>query len=337
MTGPAKTGWTVAVRSRVAAGIRVRVGVVRAANPRAVTASVARLPWHGLVHPRQSVIPKVVGQRMKGRRDSVEAAIRRGVEQALRGPRLPSGRPPRHPANVLARVDGDRIELSIDAAGELLHRRGWRKATAKAPLRENLAAAVLRLAGWTPKEWLVDPMCGSGTFPIEAGQVAEGLYPGARRRFAFEDWPSHDARAWASFQKQRGRKAPDLAGILGADRAEGALRAARSNLERSGARKVVSLEQRDVRELEPPAENGLIVCNPPWGIRIGGSSARAAWAALGATVRERFAGWRVALVGPSPDLARATGLRLDQVATFPAGGQRLAVWIGGPRGQSSGR
>lgn len=329
--GDRRAGWTVAIRSRVAAGLVARVGVVRAQEVGALTAAVRKLGWVDLVHPAQEVEVKAASGAPGLRGHQIEGAVRRGIAESLRGPRLPGRRPPREPARVAAREVDGAIELSIDAAGELLHRRGWRLATAKAPIRENLAAALLRLAGWRPDEPLLDPMCGSGTFPIEAAQWAMGLPPGGRRRFAFEDWPSHDDRAYARVRDDRPRPLATNLRISGSDRDPGAIRASVDNARRAGVGGVVRFDVRDLRDLAAPAASGLLVCNPPWGDRVSPEDARPAWAALGRVARERFEGWRIAVIGPSADLARATGLRLSAVTTFPSGGVRVTAWIGAIR------
>lgn len=326
--GDLSAGWRIALGSRIAGRLALHVGSARGASPQALTGAVRGMQWAQWVHPAQRVEVQSAGKVQRFRKDQLEAAVRRGIEASLKGPRLPGRRPPRNPAVVRAVLTDKGVELSLDASGELLHRRGWRKATGKAPLRENLAAAVLRLAGWTPEEPLVDPMCGSGTFPIEAACVAEGVLPGGRRSFAFEDWPGHDPRAFGALKKKLGSRGRARVTILGADRNEGAVKAARSNLDRAGVGRAVQLLTCDVRALEPPAGVGLLVCNPPWGLRVQDRGARGAWVALGEAARARFSGWRIALIGPDADLARATGLSLESAATFPSGGQRLTAWIG---------
>lgn len=327
--GELSAGWTIALASRTAARLALTVGAVRGTSAGAITNAVRGIEWARWVHPAQRVEVQASGKGHRFRKDQLEAAVRRGVEASLRGPRLPGRRPPRTSANVRVVATDGQLELSLDASGELLHRRGWRKATAKAPMRENLAAAILRVAGWTPDQPLVDPMCGSGTFPIEAASVAAGVLPGGRRRFAFEDWPTHDQRAYEALRKRLSTGSRARARILGSDVNAGAVKASRSNADRARLGGVVAFEQGDVRDVQPPGGGpGLLVCNPPWGLRVHERGARGAWAAIGEVARARFPGWTIALVGPDADLARATGLALDAAVTFPSGGQRLTAWIG---------
>ena len=157
-----------------------------------------------------------------------------------------------------ARIVRNRCTLSVDTSGELLHRRGWRHKAGAAPVRENVAAAILRLAGWVPGIPLYDPMCGSGTFLIEAASWSAGLAPGRLRKFAWK-WTE------ASSSTELGAKC--TANIAGSDRSEAAVKAASDNAARAGVH--ISISQLEAESVSPPtAEPGLLVCNPPYGKRI---------------------------------------------------------------------
>ena len=264
----------------------------------------------------------------------VEHAIRdalRGTRadfRAQRGPRGP--RTARAPLEVLVRIEGPNVALSVDASGDRLHRRGWRQDVTEAPIRENLAAAILHLAKWRTDEPLVDPMCGSGTFPIEAATIALGIPPGDRRAFAFEGWPSHDPDLWRAVRAETARPDPhDLPPIVGSDIAEAAVRAARAQRSaRRRRRPGSSFVERGVAALTLPDRPGLVVCNPPYGARLKGASA--AWKALGSALARR-GGWRVALVapdGPGAALVRATGLALQPIVRFDNGGLPTRLYVG---------
>ncbi|MCA9539454.1 MAG: RNA methyltransferase [Myxococcales bacterium] len=194
---------------------------------------------------------------------------------------------------LFARVARDRCTLSVDTSGERLHRRGWRLENGPAPLRETLAAGLLRLAGWAPGMALHDPMCGSGTFLIEAACAAAGLAPGRLRAFACEAWCAQ--RSVVS-----GSAVPTA--IDGGDRAAAAIDAARRNAERAGVE--VAFTVRDARDAVPTCETGLFVCNPPYGRRARGPGA---YAALGALLAGPFAGWSAAILCPDEDAVTALG------------------------------
>lgn len=199
---------------------------------------------------------------------------------------------PPGPGKLLARLARDVCTLSVDTSGERLHRRGWRAETGAAPLRETLASALLAAADWRPGEALFDPMCGSGTLLIEAAVRASGRCAGHARGFACEAWlppepvPSHGAVAtW----------------IGGGDRAPAAVGAARRNAERAGV--AVTVAVADAARATPPAPEGLLVCNPPYGLRVGGIDS--AWRRLAELLGGPFAAWRAALVSPDARLLAA--------------------------------
>ncbi|MEJ7811151.1 MAG: hypothetical protein WKG32_12130, partial [Gemmatimonadaceae bacterium] len=225
---------------------------------------------------------------------------------------------------VIVRFLRDVCTLSVDSSGDLLHLRGYRLATAKAPMRETLAAGLLMASGWDTAAPLLDPMCGAGTIVIEAVLMARRIAPGLLRdrsdgsppAFAFAGWPEFDARRWrARAGDARGRAlhaAP--ARIAGSDRDAGAIAAAVSNAERAGVAADVELSVRSLSGIEPGPTPGWLVTNPPYGVRVGERDRlRNLYAQLGNVARRRCVGWTVALLSADEQLARATGMRLDTV------------------------
>ncbi|MFM2422091.1 MAG: hypothetical protein RL291_621, partial [Pseudomonadota bacterium] len=170
---------------------------------------------------------------------------------------------------IMARIDNDIVTLSVDTSGELLHRRGFKAEVNKAPLRETMAALFLRASGYAGQEPVLDPMCGSGTFLIEAAEMAAGLKPGRARRFAFEHLVGFDKAAWDALRAQPVAPVSSTR-FYGSDRDAGAIAMSRANAERAGVAERITFEQRAVAELVPPAgPPGLVICNPPYGTRIG--------------------------------------------------------------------
>jgi putative N6-adenine-specific DNA methylase len=210
---------------------------------------------------------------------------------------------------IKARIDNNICTLSVDTSGELLHRRGHKEAVGKAPMRETLAALFLRQCGFEGGETVVDPMCGSGTFVIEAAEIAAGLAPGRARAFAFEQLASFHASSW-----QRVRDlAPSRLGsarCYGSDRNSGVIQMCRANAVRAGIADATEFQVLSVSELVPPAgEPGLVIVNPPYGARIGDKAKlRGLYRNLGNTLSSRFSGWRVGMVTTDTALAKATGL-----------------------------
>jgi putative N6-adenine-specific DNA methylase len=223
----------------------------------------------------------------------------------------------------VVRLVRDVCTVSADSSGALLHRRGYRQAVAKAPVRETIAAAMLLGSDWPANVPLIDPMCGSGTIAIEAALLARRIAPGLNRRFAFHGWPEWDAAEWARIvadaREQELRIAPAL--IQGSDRDAGAIEAARANAERAGVASDLELDRRALSTMEPPAERGWVVTNPPYGIRVAEAGAvRDLYAALGNVLRARFAGWSLALLSPGESLERQIGLDLrERFATVNGG------------------
>ncbi len=317
---------TVALHARLPTRLRLQLGMVPGTSLQGLAAGIRRLDWSPWIHPQQRV--EVTVRAGKGlHRSAAQRKVEHALRDALRGPRRDPGRPPREPAEVILQQVGGKFRASIDATGEPLYRRGWKRDTAKAPLRESLAAAMLWLADWDPAEPLVDPMCGSGTLGIEAATIAAGLAPGRARAFAFESWPCHERGAWRAAVNQR-VQAIARAPILASDHDMGAVRAARSNAERAGVAGRVDIACRSASEVRPPAPSGLVVCNPPYGKRVGRDTVSAAWRSLGSMLRGQFAGWRFVLLVPDPALLRPLGVRTDRVAVLPHGGIRVGVHVG---------
>lgn len=235
---------------------------------------------------------------------------------------------------IKVRIESDLCTIGVDTSGELLHKRGFKEAVGKAPMRENLAALFLRQCGYDGREPVVDPMCGSGTFVIEAAEIAAGLSPGRARRFAFEELVTFDADAWQRL------RAAQLAGAVtpavrfhGSDRDAGAVAMSRANAERAGVAAFTEFRQRPVSALTAPdGPPGLVIANPPYGTRIGDKrTLQALYRALGGTLRNAFPGWRVGLVTSEASLAKATGLPFaPPTAPVAHGGVRVTLFQTGP-------
>ena len=255
-------------------------------------------------------------------RARIAAAIRDGLG-------APVAEEPDEGAVVLrVRIDDDLCTVSVDTSGEPLHRRGHKQEVNAAPMRETLAALFLRAAGYGGGEPVLDPMCGSGTFVIEAAEIAMGLAPGRSRAFAFERLAGFDAAAWAALRGEAGPRATPFR-FRGSDRDAGAVAMSRANAVRAGVAEVASFVERPIGALErPEGPAGLVIVNPPYGTRLGdAASLRPLYAAFGATMRARFRGWRVAMVTTDPVLARATGLPFGAPGpVVPHGGLKVRLW-----------
>jgi len=232
---------------------------------------------------------------------------------------------------ILVRLLYDRCTISIDSSGALLHLRGYRQAVAKAPIRETLAAAAIKASGWSGDAPLIDPMCGSGTIPIEGALIARRIAPGLHRHFAFEQWPDFDAPVWNELTAAAtARVLPTAARpIKGSDRDAGAIEAAIANAERAGVAGDIEFSRRPVSAIEPPEEPGWIVSNPPYGVRVGERDRlRNLYAQLGNVLRARCPGWNVALVSADPALERQVRVPLEAVLRTSNGGIKVRVVTG---------
>ncbi|MBM1222138.1 class I SAM-dependent RNA methyltransferase [Ponticoccus sp. SC2-23] len=233
--------------------------------------------------------------------------------------------------SIKVRIEQNRATISVDTSGEPLHRRGHKEAVGKAPLRETLAALFLRECGYRGDEPVIDPMCGSGTFVLEAAEIALGLQPGRDRAFDFEKLALFDPDELAA--QRRAGQAETPHHFRGYDRDRGVIEMAQANAVRAGVDGATDFAVQSVSDLRrPDGPPGLVIVNPPYGARIGTkSSLQAVYGALGRTLSERFSGWRVGLVTSEPSLAKATKLPgLKPGVPVPHGALKVQLWQTGP-------
>jgi putative N6-adenine-specific DNA methylase len=290
---------------RGASRILARIGGFRAMHLAQLDKRARKFPWGDVL--RADVAVKVEASSRKSKIYHAGAAAER-IGRAL-GEEL--GVPLADDASIrlMARIEDDLCTFSIDTSGEPLHRRGHKEAVGKAPLRETMAAMFLRQCGFDGTQTVVDPMCGSGTFVIEAAEIAAGLMPGRSRHFAFELLTTFDPDAFAALRVLAPDRMPAVR-FFGSDRDAGAVRMATANAERAGISGWASFAQGAISDLRPPeGPPGLVMVNPPYGARIGNKKLLyGLYGALGATLKDRFKGWQVGLVTSEPALAHATSL-----------------------------
>ncbi|MBS1170639.1 MAG: class SAM-dependent methyltransferase [Burkholderiaceae bacterium] len=223
-------------------------------------------------------------------------------------------------------VDARNFTLYLDTSGESLFKRGWREEKGDAPLRENLAAGLLRVAGWKPGIPLFDPMCGSGTILAEAAQMVLGIPAGARRHFAFERFKNFNADEWTAMKTAfRPNPIPDEPLLFGSDISGDMIAMARHNLARAGVLFDVPLKQIEAQEVRPPCDTpGILLTNPPYGERIGvrgdrslpaDDLAESFYNSFGNTLKQRFPGWKVFIF--TADLGVPKSLRLKESRKTP--------------------
>jgi putative N6-adenine-specific DNA methylase len=286
------------LHSRIASRILWRVAEAPYANEHDIYEAARRVPWPERFHAGRTIRVHVAAIRSPLKSlDFVTLRVKDAVCDRFRADT--GGRPDvdtRAPAvRVHAFLDARTVTFYLDTSGEPLWKRGWRGRTGEAPIRENLAAGIIALTGWQPGEPFLDPMCGSGTFLIEAAGIALGLAPGSQRAFSFEKLTGFDANLWRRLRDEaRAQEKPRGAlPIYGSDLHGTALAQAREAIEGAGLTGVVQLKQANVLELSPPAPAGVLVANPPYGVRLGEDKAlEAFYPKLGDALKTRFAGWR---------------------------------------------
>lgn len=310
------------LESGLASQVLVRVAELEARHLSALARKAARVPWRDILGAarwevfatcRRSRLyhTGAVAQRVDeaiasalGRKGSDDGGDGGGDDSDDGAPRVA----------VRVRIERDQCTLSIDTSGEPLHRRGWRLAPGAAPLREDLAHALLVVSRWSPATPLIDPMAGVGTIPIEAAAIARGLAPGRLRSFAFEDTALHDPSRWASLRDEvlAGARAQAPALIIARDRDESRLHDARHNAKRAGVEddirfEVAALEDGPLRSDDLQATDGAVVTHPPYGRRL--RDAASTRRALATRLAELPDPWHVGLAVPPGTAGLGAGLQ----------------------------
>jgi len=292
---------------RTASRVIVRLGEFYAAAFAELRKKASRLEWEKYLTPGQTVNIRAVCHKSKlYHSDAVAERILGAINDHFSFSDIGENpcRQDDQGQMILVRLVNDLCTISIDSSGEPLHHRGYRLATAKAPLRETLAAAMLLAANWDGSSPLIDPFCGSGTIPIEAALLARQIPSGITRDFAFMRWPIFSKEEWHSLLVQaQNNIVPLQTSICGYDRDKGAVEMAAANASRAGQKKEISFVQQPVSSLEPASSPGWIVTNPPYGVRVSGSKdLRDLYARLGNILREKFTGWKAGILCSDPKL-----------------------------------
>jgi putative N6-adenine-specific DNA methylase len=320
--------WRANLELRGPSRIIARLGAFRAAHLAQLDKRAREFPWSEVLRADVPFRVEVTCKSSKIYHSGAAAErIERAISVALGAPSEADA-----PVSIKARIENNICTLGVDTSGELLHKRGHKQAVAKAPMRETMAALFLRQCGFDGTEPVLDPMCGSGTFVIEAAEIAARLKPGRARHFAFEELATFDAAAWKAMRACEPTIAPATK-FYGSDKDAGAVRMSRANAERAGVAAFTEFRERTVEELErPDGPPGLVIVNPPYGDRIGNKSRlKSLYRALGHALLTRFQGWRVGLITNEQALADATGLPFSLTAEpVLHGGLRITLYRTGP-------
>lgn len=325
------TAYRVCLWSRIANRVLLELARFPAETPEALYAGVQAIDWSAHFDVAQTFAVNAITARSQidhsqfAALKAKDAVVDQFRDRCGERPSVDTLRPQ---IGISVYLYRDQATVGLDLAGDSLHRRGYREEGASAPLKENLAAAILLRAGWPAIAanggTLIDPMCGSGTLPIEAALMAADCAPGLTRpHWGFSAWKQHDPAAWADLveeaQRRRAAGLERLPSIRGYDRDPRALEAARHNLERAGLTGRIIFERAELADCAPlPADRpGLFVVNPPYGERLGeDSELPGLYADIGRVLRERFSGWQAAVFTGNPDLAGNIGIRFRKTNTF---------------------
>jgi 23S rRNA (guanine2445-N2)-methyltransferase / 23S rRNA (guanine2069-N7)-methyltransferase len=321
--GPLALAYRVCLWSRVASRVLAPIHRFAARTPEELYEGARTVPWGEHLGPRRTFAVDCTAAGGEWHTHYAALKVKDAIVDTLRDasgarPSVDTSTPD---LRVNVHLEAEAATIAVDLSGESLHRRGYRAEAGEAPLRENLAAAVLLLARWPAVAAaggaFVDPMCGSATLPVEAALIAADVAPGLlRRRFGFQGWRGHDPAAWAPLlaeaRARDRRRAGGLPPIVGFDADPAVLRTAERNLRRAGVGGLVTLERRELSGCEPPAgaAPGILVVNPPYGERLGDVRALGPlYGRIGDTLKQRFPGWTGWVLTGNPDLAKQLGLR----------------------------
>jgi len=328
-SGSLVDAYRINLHSRIASRVLMRMGQRSYDNENDIYDLVLEQPWEDWfgVHHTIRVDVTAVKSPLKSLEFTTlkikDAVCDRFRDQFNKRPSVNTREPD---MRIVGFLDQRNFIVYLDTSGEALFKRGWREETGDAPLRENLAAGMLRVAGWKPGIPLFDPMCGSGTILVEAAQMVQGIPPGARRRFAFEQFADFDREAWAVLKAEiKPNPLPAEPTIFGSDISGDMVAMTRHNLKIAGILFDVPLKQIEAQHVSPPTSApGILLTNPPYGERIGvrGDStvpqdemAVSFYSALGTTLKQRFAGWTAFLF--TADLQLPKLLRLKESRKTP--------------------
>ncbi len=309
------------LQSRIASRVLLRIAEAPYRDAQDVYEAAKAVRWQDWFTPRHTIKVKVSAHHCPLKSlDFVTLRIKDAVCDRFQHAQ---GKRPvidTHAPDILiaAFLDLTTCTLYLDTSGDPLFKRGWRKSSGEAPIRENLAAGVLRLAKWTTGTPLFDPMCGSGTFVIEAALMARRIAAGSGRRFAFEKLLPFELRALDELRAElKAGELPAQPGLIhAADRSAQALASLKANLAAAGSCAGVTFHQGDVLELRPPAESGLLLTNPPYGHRMGDREMLAAfYPKLGDQLKRHFSGWTAHIL--TADLKLPGLLRLAPSRRIP--------------------
>ena len=302
------------LKSHIASRVLWEVGHSAYKTEQDVYHAASALAWPEWFTPEQTIKVKVSARRCPlPSLDFLTLRIKDAIcdRFVARRHKRPSVDTERPNIKVDAFLDQNTVTFYLDTSGEPLFKRGHRRSPVEAPLRENLAAGILHLAGWTPQDVLLDPMCGSGTIPLEATLMARQIGPGISRPFGFERLLVHDAARWD--RQREAARAEQVAAVPSAiyasDRDPAMVKIAQRTFQGAGVANDIQLKQSDILDLDAPSAQGIMVINPPYGVRLSrADELESFYPKLGDWLKQRFAGWRAYVLTGDARVPKLIGL-----------------------------
>jgi putative N6-adenine-specific DNA methylase len=321
---------------RTANRLLMRIESFHAANFRELEKNLIAVPWELFILQDTPTHIRVTSRHSRlYHKDAVAGRVQASIalrfaQNEFSGEASPE---PTVTQQIFVRLSDNRFTLSIDSSGDLLHKRGIKPRAAKAPIRETLAAAALILSGYTGTEPLVDPMCGSGTFAIEAALIAQKIPPGRFRDFAFMEWPSFQPKRWQHMKQAAEKKIvqTNTPFIFASDRDDRAVCELEDSVTQHGLSGIVAVSTRDFFDLSPTEltnRPGLVTLNPPFGRRLGSRrESETLFLSVCERLKKEYTGWKFILIAPSPRLAGMVPFR-STTHLLPHGGLKVALMTG---------
>ncbi len=306
--------------------VLVKIDKVKCFNAQTLYRSIQTIDWSEYLHPEMTLAVNCTGKNKQLNHSHFTALQIKNaiVDQQQKHCNRRSNINPKNPDLLVnAHIDNNRCTISLDSSGSSLHRRGYRPAMGLAPLKETLAAAIIQMTDWTPKLAFFDPLCGSGILPIEAAMKALNIAPGLyRSQFGFQSWLDYDQSLWNKLvteAKNCQLKTLDVP-IIGSDRDFKMIEQAYANADNCGLGEQIQFRQQELSDIYAIADKGVIICNPPYGERLGNvEELGALYKSLGDIFKQRFTGWTAYILTGNKQLAKKVGLRTSR---------RIAVYNG---------
>ena len=299
--------------------VLVKIDKVKSFNAQTLYRSIQTIDWSEYLHPEMTLAINCTGKNKQLNHSHFTALQIKNaiVDQQQKQYNRRSDINPKNPDLLVnAHIDNNRCTISLDSSGASLHRRGYRPAMGLAPLKETLAAAIIQMTDWTPEIAFFDPLCGSGILPLEAAMKALNIAPGLyKSQFGFQSWLDYDESLWNKLvteAKDSQLKNLDVP-IIGSDRDFEMIEQAYSNADNCGLGEQIQFRQQDLSDIQAPAEKGVIICNPPYGERLGqAEDLEDLYKSLGDIFKQRFTGWTAYILTGNKQLAKKVGLRTSR-------------------------